>query len=162
MIRFEYEYFPYMDSSDNWIGQHKISMDYEEFVQKLNDSEKYVHDIIWNYPAVEDERQVDYGSEDQTEKLSGFPRMYTETLVNWLGELNKGFGVNLALTESEVTNENTLEISFETDVTQEEYDRKVNTPHTPSFENLDDEMIEENMYWVREENPGDWSEDIFT
>lgn len=136
---------------NNWIHSPELTIGYDNFIGVVDDHDIEASDVIWEYQVVEDKRSVSYGAGE--EKLSGRGEIYMETLLDWIKDLKEKYEIQIAITRNEVSDKVMLEVGFGEEVSEEEYRKAVETPHTPNYEDLEN-MINSGVYWFEESNTG--------
>ena len=136
---------------NNWIHSPELTIGYDNFIEAVDDHDIEASDVIWEYQVVEDKRSVSYGAGE--EKLSGRGEIYMETLLDWIKDLKEKYEIQIAITRNEVSDKVMLEVGFGEEVSEEEYRKAVETPHTPNYEDLEN-MINSGVYWFEESNTG--------
>jgi len=136
---------------NKWIHSPQLTIGHDSFIEAVEDHEAEISDIIWEYQVVEDRRSVDYGAGE--EKLSGRGEIYMDTLLEWIKDLREKYEIQIAITRNEVSDKVMLEVGFGEEVSKDEYEEVVKTPHTPNYEDLEN-MINSGVYWFEESNTG--------
>lgn len=132
-----------------WIHTPELTLGLDSFMEAIEDYNKDVSDIIWEYQLIEDKRDVDYSDSD--EKLSGRGEIYMDTLMEWLDDLKDEFNLQIAIATNDASDRIILEVGFGQEVTEKQYNKQVDTAHTPDFEDLEN-MINSGVYWFEESN----------